>query len=63
VRACADRARALGGRDRLVLSTQPAMRAAHRLYERLGFVRAPHRDWNPAPQAVPFDLLVYELTI
>ena len=22
---------------------------AHRLYERLGFVRAPGRDWTPVP--------------
>jgi ribosomal protein S18 acetylase RimI-like enzyme len=63
VRHCADRARALGGRRRLVLSTQPKMYTAHRLYERLGFVRAPLRDWNPAPEAVDIDLLVYELPI
>ena len=25
------------------------MTAAHRLYERLGFVRAPDRDWGPVP--------------
>ncbi|MER5480470.1 GNAT family N-acetyltransferase [Streptomyces sp. NPDC002734] len=63
VRCCADRARALGGRRRLVLSTQPKMLAAHRLYERLGFVRAPLRDWNPVPETVDIDLLVYELPI
>ncbi|WP_151771340.1 GNAT family N-acetyltransferase [Streptomyces abyssomicinicus] len=63
VRHCADRARALDGCRRLVLSTQPGMRAAHRLYERLGFVRAPHRDWNPLPDIPHFALLAYELTI
>ncbi|MFE5207895.1 GNAT family N-acetyltransferase [Streptomyces sp. NPDC056600] len=63
VRCCADRAGALGGRRRLVLSTQPKMLAAHRLYERLGFVRAPLRDWNPVPEATDIDLLVYELPI
>ncbi|MBI5949742.1 MAG: GNAT family N-acetyltransferase [Chloroflexi bacterium] len=30
----------------VVLSTQESMLAAHRLYERLGFVREPHRDWE-----------------
>lgn len=45
VRACIDAATA-GGKRALVLSTQPSMRAAHRLYERLGFVRAPARDWQ-----------------
>ena len=31
---------------RVVLSTLDAMTSAHRLYERLGFVRAPERDWH-----------------
>lgn len=48
VRACVERARAAGKR-RLVLSTQPKMVTAHRLYERLGFQRAPERDWSPEP--------------
>jgi ribosomal protein S18 acetylase RimI-like enzyme len=48
VRACIDRARAAGA-PRLVLSTGAEMAAAHRLYERLGFVRAPERDWRPRP--------------
>lgn len=48
VRACIDRARRSGA-PRLVLSTGPEMRAAHRLYERLGFVRVPERDWRPRP--------------
>jgi ribosomal protein S18 acetylase RimI-like enzyme len=49
VRACIDRARAAGA-PRLVLSTGPEMKAAHRLYERLGFVRMPERDWRPRPE-------------
>jgi len=48
VRAALQRARTQGKR-RLVMSTQPAMRPAHRLYERLGFARAPERDWSPEP--------------
>ena len=48
VRACAERAK-LAGAPRLVLSTGPEMFAAHRLYERLGFVRVPERDWSPRP--------------
>ncbi|MGW1891213.1 GNAT family N-acetyltransferase [Streptomyces sp. NPDC002004] len=62
VRACVDRARA-AGRTRVVLSTQRAMHAAHRLYERLGFTRAPERDWNPIPHIDDIDLLVYELAL
>ncbi|MET9605633.1 GNAT family protein [Streptomyces sp. NPDC006512] len=60
VRACADRARALPGVSRLVLSTQPGSPAAHRIYERLGFVRTPERDWSPVP-SVP--LLTYALEL
>lgn len=41
---CIERARAAGKR-KIVLSTQPTMHAAHRLYERFGFVREPARDW------------------
>ncbi|MEU5460723.1 GNAT family N-acetyltransferase [Streptomyces althioticus] len=62
VRACADRARALG-RTRMVLSTQRTMHSAHRVYERLGFTRAPGRDWNPLPELDDIMLLVYELTL
>jgi GNAT superfamily N-acetyltransferase len=42
------------------LSTQPEMLAAHRIYERLGFVRTPERDWSPIPGV---DLLTYVLTL
>lgn len=45
VRACVARAKA-EGRSRLVLCTEPEMRAAQRLYVRLGFARVPHRDWT-----------------
>jgi GNAT superfamily N-acetyltransferase len=48
VGACVDRARAAGCTG-LALSTQQEMRAAHRLYQRLGFIRAPERDWSPFP--------------
>ncbi|MGW7350603.1 GNAT family N-acetyltransferase [Streptomyces sp. NPDC054784] len=48
VRACLARTRALG-LARLVLSSQSRMTAAHRLYGRLGFRRAPERDWSPVP--------------
>ncbi|MGQ4445355.1 GNAT family N-acetyltransferase, partial [Streptomyces violaceoruber] len=63
VRACADRARAVPGCTGVVLSTQAAMRTAHRLYERLGFVRTPDRDWNPLPELDDIMLLTYELTL
>jgi ribosomal protein S18 acetylase RimI-like enzyme len=59
VRACIDEARA-AGRARLVLSSATDMTAAHRLYERLGFSRAPERDWKPAPHV---QLLAYELSL
>lgn len=48
VRAVFDRARAVGA-SRVVLSSSTHMLAAHRLYERLGFVREPERDWSPLP--------------
>lgn len=59
VRTCLDLARAAGKR-RMVLSTGPAMTAAHRLYERLGFQRLPERDWTPVPG---IDLMVYALDL
>ncbi|WP_405857420.1 GNAT family N-acetyltransferase [Streptomyces sp. NBC_00090] len=49
VRHCADRARAVPECARLVLSTDPKMVPAHRIYERMGFVRTPERDWEPIP--------------
>ncbi|MCA1692982.1 MAG: GNAT family N-acetyltransferase, partial [Actinobacteria bacterium] len=43
VRACVEQARA-DSRRRLTLHTTPSMAAARRLYERLGFQRAPEGD-------------------
>jgi ribosomal protein S18 acetylase RimI-like enzyme len=48
VRWCVSRAHADGAR-RLLLSTQVEMRAAQRLYGRLGFTRRPDLDWTPEP--------------
>ena len=48
VRTCIARAKA-AGRSGLAISTVPTMTAAHRLYERLGFRRAPDRDHEPVP--------------
>ena len=45
-RAAVDTARA-DGCTVVRLSSQPEMTAAHRLYERLGFVRTPSFDWSP----------------
>jgi ribosomal protein S18 acetylase RimI-like enzyme len=59
VTTCLQRARAAGKR-RMVLSTDPRMTAAHRLYARLGFTRLPARDWSPAPGV---DLMVYGLEL
>jgi ribosomal protein S18 acetylase RimI-like enzyme len=46
VQACIDRSRELGY-SAVVLSSLPVQVKAHRLYERLGFRRAPERDWAP----------------
>lgn len=56
MQACLDAATA-DGCTLVRLSTQPEMAAAHRLYERLGFVRTPERDWRPVP---PLLLLTYQ---
>lgn len=48
VDACIHRARE-DGRRGLFLSSTPLMTAAHRIYERAGFVRTPERDWCPWP--------------
>ena len=59
VRACVHEI-ATAGRSRVVLSSASNMTAAHRLYERLGFARAPARDWSPAAGV---QLQVYELAL
>ena len=43
-----DRFRSLG-MAAVVLSSLAEMTAAHRIYERAGFVRVPGRDWTPVP--------------
>ncbi len=59
VGACVERATQLG-RLGLFLHSTPWMVAAHRLYERNGFVRVPKRDWSPTPE-VP--LIAYRLEL
>ena len=54
-----DRCRAAGC-ESVVLSSATVMRAAHRLYERLGFRRLPERDWTPVPGV---DLIGYRLSL
>ena len=48
VEACVERARQ-EGRSAVALCSLPSMRPAHRLYEWMGFRRAPDRDWEPEP--------------
>jgi GNAT superfamily N-acetyltransferase len=48
--AVIDQAR-VAGAGRLLLSTQPTMKAAHALYLSLGFARRPELDWSPVPEA------------
>jgi ribosomal protein S18 acetylase RimI-like enzyme len=57
--AVIDRAREENVRH-LVLSTQPEMKTAHRLYEAAGFARLPDRDWSPEAGV---DLLAYGLVL
>ena len=48
VRRCLERA-AADGFDQVVNSSAEWMTTAHRMYRRLGFTRAPERDWWPRP--------------
>ncbi len=48
------------GCTRVRLSTQAEMASAHRLYERLGFVRTPGDDWSPE---LGLTLLTYALDL
>jgi ribosomal protein S18 acetylase RimI-like enzyme len=57
--ACVAQAREAGC-SAVRLSTGPEMVAAHRIYERMGFLRTPERDWSPVPGV---DLLTYVLTL
>ena len=54
-----DRFRADGARA-VVLSSLPAMTAAHALYERLGFTRLAGRDWSPYAGV---DLIAYGMDL
>jgi GNAT superfamily N-acetyltransferase len=57
VQHCLDRSRELGYAG-VRMSTMDKMTSAHRVYERLGFVRDPERDWSPTPGVL---LLAYAL--
>lgn len=59
VEECVTRARR-GRSQRLLLCTQARNATSIRLYERLGFVRAPERDWEPQPGLL---LLAYALDL
>lgn len=59
VQRCIARSRELGDR-RIVLCSDREMHTAHRLYARLGFVRAPELDWSPLPG---IDLLAFALDL
>jgi ribosomal protein S18 acetylase RimI-like enzyme len=48
------------GARAVVMSTLPVMMAAHRIYERAGFVREPDRDWSPLPGV---DLISYRVDL
>jgi GNAT superfamily N-acetyltransferase len=48
VELCEERARA-EGMTAMVLCSQAGMSAAHRVYVRHGYERAPERDWAPVP--------------
>jgi ribosomal protein S18 acetylase RimI-like enzyme len=58
-RACIDQARA-DGRGHVYLDTTQWMETAQRMYERIGFVRTPELDWEPATE-VKLLAYVYEV--
>jgi len=59
IRGCVEEARVRGCK-RVRLDTRTSMSSAQRLYERLGFRRAPDQDWSPAPG---ISLLAYVLDL
>jgi ribosomal protein S18 acetylase RimI-like enzyme len=59
VQRCIAHSRENGDR-RIVLCSDSPMHTAHRLYDRLGFVRAPELDWSPRPG---IDLLAFSLDL
>ena len=48
VQTCIDLSRAAGS-TALALCSMAEMTSAHRIYQRVGFIRAPDRDWQPHP--------------
>lgn len=48
-RACVDRAAALGCSAVVICVRAGFAAPAHRLYQRMGFVRLPEKDWSPVP--------------
>ena len=48
VERCVERSRELGYAG-VRMSSMDVMTGAHRIYERLGFTRAPEDDWSPEP--------------
>jgi len=48
VHTCIEMARAAGS-TALALCSLETMSTAHRIYQRVGFTRAPERDWQPVP--------------
>jgi ribosomal protein S18 acetylase RimI-like enzyme len=59
VRACVARAHDVGARA-IVICARDFTLTAHRLYDRLGFVRTPERDWSPLPGV---DLIAFRLDL
>ena len=57
--ACVDRART-AGKHRVILHTSQYQRAAHTMYQRMGFQREPSLDWDPTP-AISLTCYVYEI--
>jgi ribosomal protein S18 acetylase RimI-like enzyme len=48
------------GKEGVVCSSLPEMRAAHGVYRRLGFARVPERDWSPVPGV---ELLAFAISL
>jgi ribosomal protein S18 acetylase RimI-like enzyme len=57
--ACVERARELD-MSAIVICTRSFATVARAMYEKLGFVRVPERDWSPGPG---IDLLVLQLDL
>ncbi len=49
------------GFEAIVLTTMAPMADARRIYERLGFVHVPERDWSPRPGVPVLPVMRYEL--